>query len=89
MIAKLEDRLPTGVVPILTELGLRDKTLAALSWCEKAGVNTLADLGEGYDKQDFVVEFADALEPLPPIKKGKLVNTLRREIATLKNKREL
>ena len=53
------------------------------------GVKTLADLGEGYDKQDFVVEFADALEPLAPITKGKLVNTLRREIAKLKAKREL
>ena len=54
------------------------------------GAESLEDLGEtqGFgDTMDFVMEFAMALEPLPPIKKAKLVRRIRQALA--KHKTEL
>ena len=40
-------------------------------------------------EKDFVVEFATALEPLPPIKKGKIVNKLRDVLKQIREKDEM
>lgn len=59
-------------------------------WCNKNGATSLADLDEAsYEGRDFVIEFANALEPLSAIVKGKLINAIRREIKKLKTKSEL
>ena len=54
---------------------------------------TFGDLGFGYHdgvaEKDFVVEFATALEPLPPIKKGKIVNKLRDVLKQIREKDEM
>ena len=54
---------------------LGEKVDVAGKWCYEMGAESLEDLGEtqGFgDTMDFVMEFAMALEPLPPIKKAKL-----------------
>ena len=75
---------------LLFELGLGEKVDVAGKWCYEMGAESLEDLGEtqGFgDTMDFVMEFAMALEPLPPIKKAKLVRRIRQALA--KHKTEL
>jgi len=82
--------LPKELASLLFELGLGEKVDVAGKWCYEMGAESLEDLGEtqGFgDTMDFVMEFAMALEPLPPIKKAKLVRRIRQALA--KHKTEL
>ena len=82
------------IIKVLFEVGgLSDKVETASRWCEEMGAETIGDLGFGYHdgvaEKDFVVEFATALEPLPPIKKGKIVNKLRDVLKQIREKDEM
>jgi len=77
-------------VPGFEAVALGEKVDVAGKWCYEMGAESLEDLGEtqGFgDSMDFVMEFAMALEPLPPIKKAKLVRRIRQALA--KHKTEL
>ena len=61
-----------GLSALLLECNLGEKLAAAAAWCEAVGADSVAvirEVGEG-------AAFADALEPLPPIKRKQLLQKL-------------